>query len=153
MMALALMGMGIRCTVRFEELSIHQGNTTQAIKAHDGRLCWSRIQPDFSNSLFNWASEDTEWQSVEFWQPPSPDRIWIVNGGGFTFGAVYDAHISSMRDGIYTESRSRCDFWVIPYWSIAAPVTLLAAYLILWKPRKRWTVSSTHLPVSTGISK
>jgi hypothetical protein len=25
----------------------------------------------------------------------------------------------------------------IPYWSIAVPLTLLSAYLILWKPRKR----------------
>ena len=27
--------------------------------------------------------------------------------------------------------------WLIPYWSITIPLTLLSAYLILWKPRKR----------------
>lgn len=26
--------------------------------------------------------------------------------------------------------------WIIPYWSITIPLTLLSAYLILWKPRK-----------------
>jgi hypothetical protein len=26
---------------------------------------------------------------------------------------------------------------MIPYWSIMLPLTLLSAYLILWKPRKR----------------
>jgi hypothetical protein len=25
----------------------------------------------------------------------------------------------------------------IPYWSVAVPLTLLSAYLILWKPRRR----------------
>ena len=28
-------------------------------------------------------------------------------------------------------------FWVLPFWSIIVPLTLLSAYLILWKPRKR----------------
>jgi len=27
--------------------------------------------------------------------------------------------------------------WVAPYWSLVLPPTLLSAYLILWKPRKR----------------
>ena len=27
--------------------------------------------------------------------------------------------------------------WSIPYWSIAAPLTLLSASLILWKPRPK----------------
>jgi hypothetical protein len=27
--------------------------------------------------------------------------------------------------------------WHIPYWSLTIPLTLLSAYLILWKPRKR----------------
>lgn len=27
--------------------------------------------------------------------------------------------------------------WVAPYWLIVLPLTLLSAYLILWKPRKR----------------
>ena len=27
--------------------------------------------------------------------------------------------------------------WIIPYWSIVIPLTLLSAYLLLWKPRKR----------------
>jgi hypothetical protein len=28
-------------------------------------------------------------------------------------------------------------FWRFPYWAIAIPLTLLSAYLILWKPRTR----------------
>lgn len=27
--------------------------------------------------------------------------------------------------------------WVMPYWLITVPLTLLSAYLIFWKPRKR----------------
>jgi hypothetical protein len=29
------------------------------------------------------------------------------------------------------------DNWAVPFWSITLPLTLLSAYLILWKPRKR----------------
>ena len=29
--------------------------------------------------------------------------------------------------------------WPISYWWLIAPVTLLSAYLLLWKPRKRFT--------------
>ena len=32
--------------------------------------------------------------------------------------------------------------WLIPYWFLAIPLTLLSAYLILWKPRKRATPSA-----------
>lgn len=27
--------------------------------------------------------------------------------------------------------------WTVSYWSLILPLTLLSAYLILWKPRKR----------------
>ncbi len=27
--------------------------------------------------------------------------------------------------------------WVVPYWLVVLPLTMLSAYLILWKPRKR----------------
>ncbi len=29
------------------------------------------------------------------------------------------------------------DYWVLSFWSITIPLTLLSAYLILWKPRNR----------------
>ena len=28
-------------------------------------------------------------------------------------------------------------FWIVPHWTLVIPLTLLSAYLILWKPRKR----------------
>jgi hypothetical protein len=31
----------------------------------------------------------------------------------------------------------RCRYWIIPYWSIVIPLTLLSAWLLLSKPRKR----------------
>lgn len=27
--------------------------------------------------------------------------------------------------------------WIVPYWTVVLPLTLLSAFLILWKPRKR----------------
>ncbi|HEY4260326.1 MAG TPA: hypothetical protein VGM98_09200 [Schlesneria sp.] len=41
--------------------------------------------------------------------------------------ATYEDHQRPLRVVIFT----------IPYWSIAIPLTLLSAYLILWKPRKQ----------------
>ena len=29
------------------------------------------------------------------------------------------------------------EFWIIPHWSIVLPLTLLSAYLLLWKPRPK----------------
>ncbi len=37
----------------------------------------------------------------------------------------------------YVELPESYSWLSVPYWSIAVPLTLLSAYLILWKPRKR----------------
>jgi hypothetical protein len=52
----------------------------------------------------------------------APDIIWHWRWHGFGSG-TWPAHHTTL--------------WVIPYWSIVLPLTLLSAYLILWKPRKR----------------
>lgn len=51
---------------------------------------------------------------------------WTFQRGGFGLARFQDDELS-LRVVIVT----------IPYWSIAIPLTLLSAYLILWKPRNR----------------
>jgi hypothetical protein len=51
----------------------------------------------------------------------APDIIWHWRWHGFGSGD-WPSHYTTL--------------WVIPYWSIVLPLTLLSAYLILWKPRK-----------------
>lgn len=54
--------------------------------------------------------------------------LWRWDWGGFHFGAA------GPTPGFAPEE---AQFYAIPYWSITCPLTLLSAYLILWKRRKR----------------
>ncbi len=58
-----------------------------------------------------WKYQNVEWRTD-----------WI----GFHFGAA-NATAGSIR---------RVEFWIVPYWSIVIPLTLLSAYLLLSKPHK-----------------
>ncbi len=42
--------------------------------------------------------------------------------------------IARALDDTLAQSSSGC---ILPYWSLACPLTLLSAHLILWKPRKQ----------------
>lgn len=54
------------------------------------------------------------------------DSTW--NWAGFTVGTYHQFY---GRIEIISEQL------IAPYWSITTPMTLLSAYLLLWKPRKR----------------
>ncbi|HEY4258606.1 MAG TPA: hypothetical protein VGM98_00540 [Schlesneria sp.] len=47
-------------------------------------------------------------------------------------GMLLNRRVFSAPEGFRDE-----DIWAIPHWSIVLPLTLLSAYLLLWKPRKR----------------
>ncbi|MBS0201249.1 MAG: hypothetical protein JSS49_00010 [Planctomycetes bacterium] len=66
-----------------------------------------------------------------------PGRLWI------SF-SIDHSEIEAARElfrwrwggfGYISTSALRC--YLLPYWSITIPLTILSAYLILWKPRKR----------------
>lgn len=52
---------------------------------------------------------------------------WRIRIAGFLFG----------QSEYLPDFKSRIDFAAVPYWSITIPLTLLAAWLILRKPRAR----------------
>ena len=111
----------------------------------DGRLMLHRTVPLnegpgyirlFGNE-FEWTSRDVS--SVAGFEldadgkrPPfnAFDRLdhvlWRLDWAGFTFGA-------SLKKPSLVR---RLDLVLIPYWSIVVPLTLLSAFLLLWKPRK-----------------
>ena len=66
----------------------------------------------------------TDAQRADYWS--TLDVEWRQKWCGFDFGAATD-----VPTGV------RFSFAVIPYWSTTIPLTLLSAYLLLWKPRKR----------------
>ena len=109
------------------------------------QLCSDRGQLGFEHeSLSEWeepSALEVEWNS----QKPAPDFAlfgylnqpiesfeWRRNFAGISIG-VYDFRHSA--------------FCILPYWCIALPLSLLSAYLILRKPRKKATQ-----PVSAPIS-
>lgn len=73
---------------------------------------------------------------------PSPDWTWQFCG--FCYG--YQMKGTATTTTEYPNGRvvtTEVEYvahehaWVIPYWSIATPLTLLSAYLLLWKSRKQ----------------
>ncbi|MDB5347162.1 MAG: hypothetical protein JWP89_5539 [Schlesneria sp.] len=82
---------------------------------------------------------DTWWQSKVidadmchgWWQYKNEcETHWEIQSLGFCFGSATKT---------WPGNDTRADYWLIPYWSLIIPLTLLSAYLILWKPRKRKT--------------
>ena len=81
-------------------------------------------------------------------------HAWRWCFGEFDFGdCTQDPDESNMRFvGSTPELRARSDprflmsYWTIPYWSIVIPLTLLAAFLLLSKPRKS-TLKKTAEPI------
>ena len=74
----------------------------------------------------------TTWASVLLHDSsPYEDRVanpfWEIRFLGFYF-----SEREFMPGPLFRIAES-----TVPYWSLACPLTLLSAYLILWKPRKR----------------
>lgn len=95
------------------------------------------------------AAAGAEW-TVPRWMsilngPPglqSPDWTWQFCG--FRYGHQLKGQAkatTTLPDGrVITEEIEYIAHehaWVIPYWSIAIPLALLSAFLLLWTPRKR----------------
>ena len=68
------------------------------------------------------------WESWSSWN--GYDVEWRRDWNQFHFGAG-------------SNGSGHTDSYIIPYWSIVVPLTLLSAYLILWAPR---------IPVTSAVS-
>ena len=104
-------------------------------RAHEGGDSDPNEEVDLGPPYPTWRSSPA---------PPSLDlhilpSNWVWRFGGFGVWRYVDT-----VDGV-TESSL-----FVPYWSLTVPLTLLSAYLILWKPRKQKTADQT--PISNLIS-
>ena len=59
--------------------------------------------------------------------PPGDPMIWRFRCCGFASG--YELRTAGALN-------ERVDLWIAPYWSVAIPLTILSAYLLLSKPRQ-----------------
>lgn len=74
---------------------------------------------------WQWIGDDGDPRAVDYLS--EVDEIeWRWDWAGFHFGAGHS-------------SQQRTEDYLMPYWCLAVPLTLLSAYLILAKPRKRPT--------------
>ena len=125
--AVVVFGAWMRSHHHFDSVFIHVSSATHAVKSQACRVCWTRMAPEASQTWMTWKSEQaSEWQTVEFYRQ---------SYCGFTFGTEPDAVMTvSEGEGV---ARQRWDFWVVPHWAVVLPLALLAAYLLLWKPRPK----------------
>ncbi|MDB5346741.1 MAG: hypothetical protein JWP89_5118 [Schlesneria sp.] len=107
-------------------------NDTHLVASVDGNISWERIWPIPTPRRSRWVHKRNRIVG-----PNDPDSDcdvhWNITGFGFDFRAF-----SKLETGAgvppYTQEFA---LWQIPYWSITIPLTLLSAYLILWKPLGR----------------
>jgi hypothetical protein len=122
----------IRSQRRFDLLFIPVGNATYGFVSGAGAIDFLRFwEPESQDELYflsgDLMSENGSWLDETGYINPwsSSHQIkWRLDWHGFRVGV---SHIGNRHD-------TDC---VLPYWSIAIPLTLISAYLILWKPRKR----------------
>jgi hypothetical protein len=81
-----------------------------------------------------------------------PNITWSRRFGVFGVGEIREQHLASgIADGEFVKVVVAGEIVTtvlsIPYWSLACPLTLISAYLILWKPRRR---ESTKPPRGLG---
>lgn len=97
------------------------------IESLNGSLSWMRTNRPTSNaSFFPFSNGITDRDRVDLWSEIDSEIDFDRRGKwmGFEFGAT-----------TYHEpwSPSYFEFWIIPYWSLVLPPTLLAAYLLFAK--------------------
>ncbi|MDB5345263.1 MAG: hypothetical protein JWP89_3640 [Schlesneria sp.] len=130
-MAVALTGMWVRSLIVRDEITFPNPGSRRQLASDAGTLrlgyvTWvsrrKREQTSFSFLISERLSDN---DNNEFWT--GCDMQWRWSFAGFDFGKGVD-------DRMLPQQIER---WVIPYWSVAIPFTMLSAYLFLGKPRKR----------------
>jgi hypothetical protein len=149
-------GAWVRSFKSTDTVTIRSGEFTyECLASIDCRLGWLRsteerddsTDPEFGPTFPKWKSTsfrsgpDASGQRFAVTLPDSPGFLvgesffeapsvrWKWRWCGFGAGTV--------RLGWVVSSGWQIDFFVIPYWSVALPMTVVSAYLILGKPRKR----------------
>ena len=103
--------------------------TTYFVGSRNQQLLWAKQEGVFWKAKGVWEEHklgSSPFVSVQDYQSQSR-KNWC----GFRF----EVGESEMRGPIV--GKVRLVIVAIPYWSLVLPLTLLSAYLILWKPRKR----------------
>lgn len=117
----------VRSISVIDNFYIPQRDSFYSLESVAGTFRVSRFTPRMLEIPFQWNSnENIRTARIEPWWEASVEWSWDF--GDFHAGV---ATIQVNRD----EMRYR--LWMIPYWSVILPLTVLSVYLILWKPRPK----------------
>jgi len=87
---------------------------------------------------FESSNGNLVWWSTSKHEFANPPRLtWSIGDLQYRFQFIEDRHVrwSLKIWGFRIGEAYRRKVWVIPYWSIVIPLTLISAYLLLSKPR------------------
>jgi hypothetical protein len=141
--ACMLMGVWLKTMFSKIGISVPFGRRGATIELSVDGFAWTTIEPGSSWSVEKWKKE---YGFLIWWDPAdsgSVDKFGIDDGhlaewhrdwGGFHLGLVDHVHAGALESIV-----------IVPHWFIVLPLTLLSAYLLLWKPR---TAANSRLPQS-----
>lgn len=125
----------IRSTVTFDNLIVNYRGSIYAIGSRSGKTTWSHMTvlglPNFELTANRPFISRQSRAASEYNDSPVPFGHIRRNWNGFEY-----LHWDDMTDEPTRKTR-----WIIPYWSIVIPLTLLSAWLLL-SPRQKPEIHS-----------
>jgi hypothetical protein len=128
-MASIVMVLWVRSFLADDRIEMWRGRTLDAYVSVSGTIRWAHYRPQ----PFGYDGRyETKVASIpingsrshdDFWM--QWNTIWRWRWGDFDFGtgrSITDPQVDVER-------------WAIPHWSLAVPMAILSACLLLWKPR------------------
>lgn len=122
----------VRSTLRLDFITSCCSRSSYGIESVHGMVKFARRTPATRGRFLSYGSTDvgeTQLDENGVQKPFNPweylDVEWRSDWLGFHFGAGKNT-AGTIR---------RIEFWIIPYWSVTVPLTLLSAYLLVVKNR------------------
>jgi hypothetical protein len=130
-MACVFMAQWLRSLIELDAIARLNENNTHLVISADGAVSWSRLWPIMEPRPSRWLYKHNP-VSPDSTPNPNLNYHWRFSGLGFEFSA--NSFLESSIVPPYTQEVAT---WQVPYWSIVIPLTLLSAWLLFSKPRKR----------------
>lgn len=126
-MALILAVAWMRSYFFNDEVLVPRGQSTYFLDSAHARIGWGRTTPSHPSARTELHSFNmTKMNVLDSRESCDLQVCWRWAGFRFELGTLR-----------HQASRIEIETWMVPYWSLVLPLTLLSAYLILWNPRKR----------------
>ena len=120
-MALFFVGVWIRSYSVSEEIVVLMSGRLHAFMSTGGSFSWVSSTGDRMPDSFEWEM-NSQWPNGR----TSSSR---------SIGMLSKIKNFQWSDTVWETTADKSRFWIIHYWQIAVPLTLLSAYLLLIKPR------------------